>query len=134
MDFAAAVDQVISRHLSELAKPGVLSVRPGYQAAGQWLTKKPAIVVTVAEKRDDLPPDQRLPETIEGYPVDVRQADQLQRLRTQNQSLAASRSCKRCPRDGTSGDAVRARPDRQSHVVADRARRGAQTFKALCSV
>ena len=90
MDFAAAVDQVISRHLSELAKPGVLSVRPGYQAAGQWLTKKPAIVVTVAEKRDDLPPDQRLPETIEGYPVDVRQADQLQRLRTQNQSLAAS--------------------------------------------
>jgi phosphatidylserine/phosphatidylglycerophosphate/cardiolipin synthase-like enzyme len=90
MDFAATVDQVIRRHLGELAKPGVLSVRPGYQAAGQWLTKKPAIVVTVAEKRDDLPPDQRLPETIEGYPVDVRQADPLQQIRGQNQGLFAS--------------------------------------------
>jgi hypothetical protein len=68
MEFARAVDQVISAHMTELSKPGVLSVRPGYQAAGQWLTKKPAIVVTVDRKRDDLPPDQRLPETLGGFP------------------------------------------------------------------
>jgi PLD-like domain len=90
MDFARDIDKVIGRHLADLAKPGVIAVRPGYQAAGHWLTKKPAIVVTVTEKRDDLPPDQRLPETIEGYSVDVRQADALQRLRSGNQALFVS--------------------------------------------
>ena len=87
MEFARAVDQVISQHLAELTKPGVLAIRPGYQAAGHWLTKKPAVVVTVDQKRDDLPPDQRLPETIGGYPVDVRQADPMQRLRSTNPAL-----------------------------------------------
>lgn len=81
MEFAGAVDKIISEHLAELTKPGVLSIRPGYQAAGQWLTKKPAIVVTVDQKQDGLPPDQRLPETLGGFPVDVRQADQLQQAR-----------------------------------------------------
>src|SRR5215831_6536276 len=87
MEFARAVDQVISQHIAELSKPGVLAIRPGYQAAGHWLTKKPAVVVTVDQKRDDLPPDQRLPETIGGYPVDVRQADPMQRLRSTNPAL-----------------------------------------------
>jgi hypothetical protein len=87
MEFARAVDKVISEHLAELSKPGVLAIRPGYQAAGQWLTKKPAIVVTVDQKQDALPPDQRLPETLGGFPVDVRQADQLQRLRTKSPAL-----------------------------------------------
>jgi hypothetical protein len=90
MEFARAVDQVISAHIAELSKPGVLSVRPGFQAAGQWLTKKPAIVVTVDQKRDDLAPDQRLPETIGGFPVDVRQADSLQKMRATNPALYVS--------------------------------------------
>lgn len=64
-----------------MKKPGVLSVRPGYQVAGGWPTKKPAIVVVVDTKRDDLAPQDRLPETIEGYAVDVRQATPLQRMR-----------------------------------------------------
>jgi hypothetical protein len=34
MEFAGAVDKVISEHLAELGKPGVVSIRPGYQAAG----------------------------------------------------------------------------------------------------
>ena len=42
MSLFAAVDKVISQHLADLNKPGVLSVRPGYQAAGGWLTRKPA--------------------------------------------------------------------------------------------
>jgi hypothetical protein len=53
-------------------------------------TKKPAIVVTVDRKRDDLPPQDRLPETIDGFAVDVRQASPLQRLRAANPSLYAS--------------------------------------------
>jgi hypothetical protein len=87
MEFAGAVDKVISEHLAELGKPGVVSIRPGYQAAGQWLTKKPAIVVTVNQKQDALPPDQRLPETVGGFAVDVRQADQLQQLRAAKPAL-----------------------------------------------
>lgn len=59
------MDAVISKHLPELNKPGALSVRPGYQSAGGWLTKKPAVVVTVDQKRDDLPPQERLPETLD---------------------------------------------------------------------
>jgi hypothetical protein len=90
MGFLSAVDRVISEHLAELNKPGVLSIRPGYQAAGGWLTRKPAIVVTVDQKRDDLPPHDRLPETVGGFAVDVRQATPLQRLRAQNPALYAS--------------------------------------------
>jgi len=90
MEFARALDQVILKHLDELKKPGVLSVRPGYQVAGGWPTKKPAIVVTVDRKLDDLPPQDRLPETIDGFSVDVRQASPLQRLRATNPTLYAS--------------------------------------------
>jgi PLD-like domain len=90
MEFARAVDQVITRNLDQLKKPGVLSVRPGYQVVAGWPTKKPAIVVTVSRKFDDIPPQDRLPETIEGFAVDVRQASPLQRLRASNPALYAS--------------------------------------------
>jgi hypothetical protein len=90
MEFARAVDQVITRHLDELRKPGALTVRPGYQVAGGWPTKKPAIVVTVDRKRDDLAAQDRLPETLEGFPVDVRQGSPLHRLRAANPALFAS--------------------------------------------
>jgi hypothetical protein len=90
MSFFRAIDAVITKHLSQLSKPGVLAIRPGYQAAGGWPTKKPAIVVTVAQKRDDVPPEDRLPETLGGFPVDVRQASTLQRLRATKPSLYAS--------------------------------------------
>jgi hypothetical protein len=84
-----SIDRCIARHLAELAKPGVLSIRPGYQMAGGWFTRKPAIVVTVDSKRDDLRPEDRLPETVEGYAVDVRQADRMQRIQATNPSLYA---------------------------------------------
>jgi len=90
MEFAQAIDRVITRNLDELRKPGVLSVRPGYQVAGGWPTKKPAIVVTVDRKQDNLAPQDRLPETIEGYAVDVRQASALQKLRYANPALYTS--------------------------------------------
>jgi hypothetical protein len=87
---ATVIDQVISQHLGDLAKPGVLSVRPGYQMAGGWLTKKPAIVVTVDKKSDDVPPSDRLPETLGGFAVDVREAGPMERLRAQNPTLYAA--------------------------------------------
>jgi hypothetical protein len=90
MPFAAAIDTVIQQHLPELTKPGVLSVRPGYQASGGWITRKPAIVVTVDRKRDDLALGDRLPETLNGFAVDVREAGPLRRLRSANPALYAA--------------------------------------------
>jgi hypothetical protein len=90
MKFSKMIDQVISTNLQALSKPGVLSVRPGYQAARGWLTRKPAIVVTVDEKRDDLPAQDRLPETLGGYAVDVRQAGPLEKLRLLDPAKYAS--------------------------------------------
>ena len=77
----AAIDRVIRRHLAQLRKPGVLTVRPGFELAGGRFTDRTAIVVTVDRKRARLPAGERLPETIDGIPVDVREATATQRLR-----------------------------------------------------
>jgi hypothetical protein len=90
MKFSRQVDQVIAQHLEQFRKPGVLSVRPGYQAANGWLTKKPAIVVNVDAKHDDLLPENRLPETVGGYAVDVRQPTAIEQLRLANPARYAS--------------------------------------------
>jgi hypothetical protein len=87
LPLAARIDAVISRNLGALQKPGVLSIRPGYQLAGGWLTKKPSIVVTVDRKRDDVAAEDRLPETLEGYSVDVREGSALERLRATKRGL-----------------------------------------------
>jgi hypothetical protein len=90
MKFSKVLDQVISQHLQQLQKPGVLSIRPGYQAAGGWLTKKAAIVVNVDRKQVDLPPQDRLPETVGGYPVDVREPGELEKIRLSDPTRYAS--------------------------------------------
>lgn len=77
----AAIDRVIQRNLSRLRKPGVLTVRPGYQFQDGRITGRPAIVVTVTRKRVRVPAAQRLPKEIDGYPVDVRPSTAMQRLR-----------------------------------------------------
>jgi hypothetical protein len=73
-DAVSAISGIIATHIAEFRKPGVLSVRPGYELTGGWFTGKPAIVVTVAEKMADVPPHHLLPVDLDGYPVDVRQA------------------------------------------------------------
>ncbi|HEX3591966.1 MAG TPA: phospholipase D-like domain-containing protein [Pseudonocardiaceae bacterium] len=77
-DSLTAVDDVIQQHLSELALPGVLSVRAGYKFAGGWPVDPPtpAIVVTVAAKTSSPPGGGLLPTSVAGVPVDVRQASQ----------------------------------------------------------
>lgn len=77
----AAIDRVIKKNLSKLRKPGVMTVRPGFEMTGGLMTDKPAIVATVNQKRDGLPPSQMLPGEVDDIPVDVREATGLQRLR-----------------------------------------------------
>src|SRR5262249_40361925 len=64
----------IANNLSTLQKPGVLFARPGYEEVGGRVTSKPAIVVTVANKR-------HVPTSIDGFRVDVRQASLVERMR-----------------------------------------------------
>jgi phospholipase D-like protein len=75
----SGLSDVISQHLDELSKPGVLSVRPGYKMTNGWLTSTPAIVVTVAEKKAQVPAGDLVPATVGGVPTDVRQASAAKR-------------------------------------------------------
>jgi len=76
-----AIDQVIQRNLPRLKKPGVLTVRPGYEFRDGRITGRPAIVVTVQRKRARVSPLHQLPEELEGIPVDVRPSTAMQRVR-----------------------------------------------------
>src|SRR5437868_6445527 len=44
---AQEIDQTVRKNLAKLRKPGVLTVRPGFQITGDQLTGKQAILVTV---------------------------------------------------------------------------------------
>jgi len=70
---------IIDRNLARFDKPGVLSVRPGLKAVKNWLTDKPAIVVTVHQKLLSPPRGTALPKSVGGVPVDVRQASPAKR-------------------------------------------------------
>ena len=78
-----AIDQAIQKNLDKLSKPGVLTVRPGYEITEDQLTGKQAIVATVHTKtsKADLSSKDLLPDKIGAYPVDVREASPYQRLR-----------------------------------------------------
>jgi hypothetical protein len=70
----------IAAHIDELRKPGVLSVRTGYKVVAGWPTRKPAIVVTVEHKTDAIPAADQLPQKLDGFAVDVREASPLNQL------------------------------------------------------
>ena len=89
MEEAVAIDQVIQKNFSQLQKPGVLFVRPGYKATKGRVKDEPAIVVTVADKRKGIPPRDRVPAKIGPYPTDVRQASPMHMLRASNPDLWA---------------------------------------------
>jgi phosphatidylserine/phosphatidylglycerophosphate/cardiolipin synthase-like enzyme len=86
---SSAIDRTIRQHLSKLRKPGVLTVRPGFEIANHQLTGKRAIVATVHTKTSDLPAKQLLPAAINRIPVDVREATPHQRLRANDPAAAA---------------------------------------------
>ena len=85
-----AIDQTIQKNLDKLRKPGVLTVRPGYEITGDQLTGKQAIVATVHTKKSkaDLSSKDLLPDKIGAYPVDVREASPYQRLRATDPASA----------------------------------------------
>jgi hypothetical protein len=68
------VEDLLCAHLEDLRRPGVLSVRPGYELTNGWLTGRRAIVVTVAKKLVSPSPGQALPDMLGTIPVDVREA------------------------------------------------------------
>ena len=74
----AAIQGIIDSHVEDLRKPGVLSVRAGYEVRGGWFTGREAIVATV-KKKGAMPPDAELPDQIDGVAVDVRQASDAKR-------------------------------------------------------
>src|SRR5580693_2478626 len=88
---AAAIDQIIRKNLPRLRKPGVLTVRPGYEIRAHRLTGKSAVVVTVHTKQPKaaLPKGDLLPDTLGAIPVDVREASAHQRLRAHDPLAAA---------------------------------------------
>jgi hypothetical protein len=75
------IDKVIQANLPSLRKPGALTVRPGYKIRGGWITKDPAIVVTVNQKLANVSPQNAIPPTIGPYPTDVREATSIEKLR-----------------------------------------------------
>ena len=75
------IDAVIRKNIARFRKPGVLTVRPGYKMTGGWITDKPAIVVTVEQKKEGLTASGRLPSEVDDIAVDVRQASGMQCLR-----------------------------------------------------
>ncbi len=77
------MDGVIRTNLSAFHKPGVLTVRPGYKSVGGFLTRKPAIVVSVVSKHD-VAPAATLPAKVGEFSVDVREATAVEKLRVQN--------------------------------------------------
>jgi phosphatidylserine/phosphatidylglycerophosphate/cardiolipin synthase-like enzyme len=83
-----AIDRVIRQNLGKLRKPGVLTVRPGFEIAAHQLTGRSAIVATVQQKRTDLARQDLLPTRIAGVPVDVREATAHQRLRARDPAAA----------------------------------------------
>jgi hypothetical protein len=84
VDAFTQISQAIRENLAAFRKDGVLTVRPGYKWVAGWPTRKPAIVVTVAAKREAVAPDQRIPEKLGGFAVDVRQASPSELLRARD--------------------------------------------------
>jgi phosphatidylserine/phosphatidylglycerophosphate/cardiolipin synthase-like enzyme len=86
---AAAIDRIIRRNLVKLARPGVLSVRPGFEITNHQLTGRVAIVAMVHTKTRDLPAGDLLPQSLGGIRVDVREATAQQRLRASDPAAAS---------------------------------------------
>ena len=80
MDQLKHVMAVIEARAGELKKPGVVSIRPGYKLRNGWPTKEPAAVVIVSQGAGPV----TLPAEIDGIPVDVRTATNIEELRFRN--------------------------------------------------
>jgi PLD-like domain len=79
VDALAGLQPVIEANAQALLQPGVLGVRPGYRRDAQGrLTKDKAVVAVLAPGAKP-----QLPAQVGGFPVDVREADEVEQLRAQ---------------------------------------------------
>jgi phosphatidylserine/phosphatidylglycerophosphate/cardiolipin synthase-like enzyme len=138
-----AIDRTIRQHLSKLRKPGVLTVRPGFQIKNHQLTGSRAIVATVHTKTSALPSNQLLPRAINRIPVDVRQATPHQRLRANDPAAAALTQAFGRPQDKEptwslerempSGKLLKSPKSKTQNALADYAARQPVVAKALAA-
>jgi PLD-like domain len=91
MNRLSSLIPVIQAHAALWNKPDILTVRPGYQTKNGWPTSNPAIVVTKKSGASD--PD--VPKQINGTPVEIRPATEVEDFRFQDpdryDTLAARR-------------------------------------------
>ena len=87
--FASALEQA-KASISSIA--GVMSVRAGYVFQDGWITNDQAIVVTVPASTNDV--SRQVPESISGFPLQVRLASPLDYL----ESMNLIESLEGCPR------------------------------------
>ena len=75
-----------------MAKPGVFSVRAGYEFRDGQISKQPCVVVAVRELKplDSIPAKDRLPVSVDGIPVDVAQADLVELMKSQTGEESAA--------------------------------------------
>ena len=78
----APVHAIIAAHGDSLQVPGVVDIRPGFEYKDGWSTGRPAVVVVVQQKKPlaEVPTAERLPDTLDGVPVDVAPATPLDQL------------------------------------------------------
>jgi hypothetical protein len=87
------------RHRDQLLqKPHVLAVRGGYKFVDGRITNRPAVVVVVDRKVDDLPSEDRVPPAVENILTDVSPADPFERLRVAARTDEAAPAVPKLPR------------------------------------
>jgi hypothetical protein len=137
------IDRVIAANLAKLRKPGVLTVRPGYEIRGHQLSGRQAIVATVHTKKALVPKGEALPDSIEGIPVDVREATPHQRLRAHDPAAATLAQAYSRPEDKEppweherempSGRLVNGPDSSTAKALAAHAQHGTATHQALAA-
>lgn len=83
----ARISQIIEENREQFYQnKDVVSVRPGFRFAQGWITKEPAIVVSVHRKLAPafLEKGEMLPPAVRGFPVDVKPASPLESLSARN--------------------------------------------------
>jgi hypothetical protein len=101
------VAAAIRAHEGELrAIPDVIDVRPGYPFRNGKVRREPAVVVKVLRKKPEsnVPPDQRIPRSLDGVPVDVAPATPVEQLRAEGQADAELLSDQTTPSDESTDD------------------------------
>jgi PLD-like domain len=84
------VSSVIERHVQDLKKEGVVSIRPGYKLENDWPSKEPAIVVIKSQGTVV-----SIPHQIEGIKVDVRDATPVEQNRYEQPEKFAALAARR---------------------------------------